>query len=84
MWNDQPYAPAGVVFRSKYLNAPTPENLQADNAELDRIKSAGVTDIWIDPQRSLLDSSVAQGQALIDAVEQRGLRYGVKVGGRYR
>jgi hypothetical protein len=83
-WNGQPYAPAGVVFRSEYLNAPTPENLQKDGAELDGIKAAGVLDLWIDPQRGLLENSPEQVQALIDAVESRGFRYGLRVGDRFR
>lgn len=83
-WNDQPYAPAGVVFHSRYLKDPTPDNLQADGAELDRLKSGGVQDIWIEPGRGLLENTPAQTQALIDAAETRGFRYGLRVGDRSR
>lgn len=83
-WNDQHYVPAGLVFHSRYLKEPTPEHLQADAAELDRLKSAGVQDIWIEPGRGLLENTPEQTQAVIDAVEARGFRYGLRVGDRSR
>jgi len=84
IWNDQPYAPAGVVFHSAYLRAPTAANLQADEAELDRLKSAGIGDLWIEPGRGLLEATIAETQAVVDAVEHRGFRYGLRVGDRAR
>jgi hypothetical protein len=84
MWNDQPYAPAGVVFHSAYLQSPTSEHLAADQAELDRLKAVGITDLWIEPGRGLLETTIEQTQAIVDAVEQRGFRYGLRVGDRAR
>lgn len=84
MWNEQPYAPAGVVFHSRYLKSPTADNLQADQAQMDQLKAAGVLDVWIEPDRGLLENTVAQTQAVIDALESRGFRYGLRVGDRAR
>lgn len=83
-WNEQPYAPAGVVFHSKYLKDGKPDSLQADQAALDQLRSGGVQDLWIEPGRGLMENSVAQVQTVIDAVEQRGFRYGLRVGDRSR
>ncbi|HEU4751531.1 MAG TPA: hypothetical protein VFU47_00385, partial [Armatimonadota bacterium] len=60
------------------------ENLRKDEAELDRIKAAGVGDLWIDCERGLLQSTPEQTQKILDAVESRGLRYGLRVGDRFR
>lgn len=83
-WNEQPYVPAGVVFHSQMLKDGKPESLQADLAALDQLKSAGITDIWIEPGRGLMETPLARTQALIDAVDQRGFRYGLRVGDRSR
>lgn len=84
LWNDQPYAPVGVVFHSAYLKSPSDETLRKDAEELDRLKAAGVQDLWIDPDRGLLENKAEQTQALIDQVENRGFRYGLRVGDRSR
>lgn len=84
VWDGKPYAPAGIVFRSAYLRSPSPESLQEDQSALERLQAAGVQDLWIDPQRGLLQNTLAQTQALLDAVEARGLRYGLRVGDRSR
>ncbi|MBM3459104.1 MAG: hypothetical protein FJX77_11305, partial [Armatimonadetes bacterium] len=81
-WDEKPYAPAGLVFRSAYLQNPTPETLQKDLAELDQLKGAGILDIWVEPQRGLLENTQEQIQTLLDALEQRGFRYGLRVGDR--
>jgi hypothetical protein len=83
-WEGQPYAPAGLVFHSTYLQAPTDAALRADGAELDRLKAAGILDIWVNCERGLLQCTPAQTQALIDALETRGFRYGLRVGDRSR
>jgi len=82
VWNDKPYLPCGVVFRSEYLAKPSAETLQQDVETLDRLKSAGVRDLWIDPQRGLLENTAEQTQAVVDAVESRGFQYGLRVGDR--
>jgi hypothetical protein len=84
VWDDKPYAPAGVVFHSAYLKETSPGALEKDQAELDRLKAAGIADIWIDAGRGLLENKVEQTQAVIDAVESRGFRYGLRVGDRHR
>lgn len=84
LWDGAPYAPAGVVFHSAYLNKPGDDTLQKDLAELDRLRAAGVLDIWIDPDTGLLENSPEQTQKLIDAVETRGFRYGLRIGDRTR
>jgi hypothetical protein len=83
-WNEKPYVPVGIVFRSAYLSAPSADALQKDGTELDRLKSAGIQDIWIEPGRGLLQNTVQQTQTIIDAVETRGFRYGLRVGDRFQ
>ncbi len=83
-WNGQPYTPAGLVFYSQYLKQPSAAALQQDQQELDRLKAAGVQDLWIDPQRGLLENSTEQVQAVLDSVESRGFRYGLRIGDRSR
>jgi hypothetical protein len=83
VWDGKPYAPAGVVFRSAYLREPNAAALRKDQEELDRLRSAGIQDIWIDSD-GLLQNGVEQTQALIDAVESRGFRYGLRVGDHFR
>ena len=82
-WDEKPYVPAGVVFHSAFLRAPSAETLQQDVAELDRLKSAGIEDVWVEPDRGLLENSTEQIQSLLDALEQRGFRYGLRVGDRH-
>jgi len=84
VWDGAPYAPAGVVFHSRYLAGPSEAALQKDTSELDRLKSAGVQDVWVEPGRGLLQNSPTQIQALVDALEARGFRYGLRVGDRHR
>ncbi len=84
LWDDKPYTPAGVVFHSAYLGAPGPETLRRDEEELDRLKAAGVEDLWVDPPAGLLKNSPEATQTLLDALESRGFRYGLRVGDRAR
>jgi hypothetical protein len=83
-WEGTPYTPAGVVFHSAYLGKPGAETLKRDEAELERLRGAGILDIWIDPGTGLLENSPQETQKLIDAVETRGFRYGLRVGDRFR
>src|SRR5687768_17519836 len=71
-WDGKPYVPAGVVFHSEFLKSPSDDTLAKDRAELERLKSGGVQDIWIEPGRGLLETKVADTQKLIDALEARG------------
>lgn len=82
VWDGEPYVPVGVAIASAHLAAPSAENLAADEATLDRLRAAGVRDVWIDARRPLVDCPVAAIQQLIDALEQRGFRYGLAIQGR--
>jgi hypothetical protein len=83
-WDDKPYVPSGVVFRSAYLKAPSAATLQTDAQELDQLRAAGILDLWVEPQRGLLECSVEETQAVVDLLESRGFRYGFRVGDRHR
>lgn len=83
VWEGKPYTPAGVVFRSAFLHAPSPETFRQDQEELGRLQSAGVHDLWIDPQRGLLRAQVEQTQSLLDEVESHGFKYGLRVADRF-
>ncbi len=84
VWDDKPYTPAGVVFHSAYLKAPSADSLKQDEAELDHLRQGGIEDVWVEPGRGLLQCTPAQTQTLVDALESRGLRYGLRVGDRFR
>jgi hypothetical protein len=79
-WDGKPYLPAGVVFHSQFLKSPSDDSLARDAAELERLKSGGVQDIWVEPGRGLLETKVSDTQKLIDALEARGFRYGLRIG----
>src|SRR5687767_13345696 len=81
-WDGKPYLPAGVVFHSQFLKAPSDDSLAKDTAELDRLSAGGVQDIWIEPGRGLLETKVADTQQLLDALEARRFRYGLRIGDR--
>lgn len=83
-WDGKPYVPIGVVFHSQHLKAPSDSSLSTDERTLDGLKSAGITDVWIEPGRGLLDCRTAEIQAVIDALEVRGFKYGLRVRDRYR
>ena len=79
VWDGKPYLPAGVVFRSSYLADPTEANWQLDEQSLSRLKSLGVSDVWVDPGRGLLAVPVDATQRLVSALETQGFRYGLQV-----
>ena len=81
-WDDKPYQPVGVVFYSAYLKAPSQDTLRADQTELDRLKAAGISDVWVEPGRPLLECTPVEVQALIDQLESVGFRYGLRIGDR--
>ncbi len=82
LWEGQPYLPAGVVFRSRFLASPSEESFAADRAALERLRGAGVQDLWVDPGRGLLGCRPDETQRLLDALESLGFRYGLAVSDR--
>ncbi|MBI3912109.1 MAG: hypothetical protein HY320_14410 [Armatimonadetes bacterium] len=83
-WDGGPYVPVGVAFQSAYLKEATEARWTEDERNLDRLQAAGVRDLWIDPARGLLSCPLAATQRLLDALEQRGFRYGLAVQDRHR
>lgn len=82
LWNDAPYAPAGIVFRPEHLRAGGEESLAADRRTLDGLRTAGIQDVWVEPGPHLLTVPPTRLQAVIDELETRGFRYGLRIGDR--
>ncbi len=81
MWDGQVYVPVGGRFCPRIIEiGDTDANWLADKAALDATKAAGVSDILISPRRSVVDSSSAAWQKLIDYLDSQGLRYGISFG----
>lgn len=82
LWEGRAYAPVGVVFHSRSLAQPSPAAEVADAAALEKLRAAGVRDLWVDPGRGLLGCPVSDVQRLADRLEQDGFRYGFAVDDR--
>src|SRR5262249_25681126 len=49
IWDEKPYTPGGVMFRSHFLPAPSEATFKEDVDLLDTLKAAGVHDLLLDP-----------------------------------
>ncbi|CCW34507.1 hypothetical protein CTKA_00473 [Chthonomonas calidirosea] len=79
-WNHVPYVPVGVAFTPVSFKEGSPSAWHSDEAYLDALKAHGITDVLITPPDSLVDVSPSALQRLIDAMEARGLHYGIGFG----
>jgi hypothetical protein len=78
-WEGHLYAPAGVVFHSRYLLQPSEAAFAEDAAALARLSAAGTQDLWVDPGRGLLACPPEATRRLLDLLEKEGFRYGLAV-----
>ncbi len=78
-WKSDPFVPVGGLFESRYMADPTDANLAADQAALDKIKAAGITDIILSAGKPLTDSSPSSLQKMIDYLDQNGFTYGIDI-----
>ncbi len=75
IWEGKPYLPAGVMLRVAADAAPSAERL-------DLLASHGVKDLCVVRRGGWLAGNSASDQALVDALEARGFRYGITLDGR--
>src|SRR5437879_5152458 len=81
VWDGKPYLPAGVVLHvpgSQVAGAPSPPVTQA----LDLLVAHGVKDVCLVRSGGWLAGDTPADQALVDALETRGLRYGIALDAR--
>jgi hypothetical protein len=79
VWEGQPYCPAGVVFHSRFLAEPSEATFAADRDAIERLRTAEIQDVWIDPGRGLMSCRPEEVQRLVNLFEARGFRYGLAV-----
>jgi hypothetical protein len=77
LWKDQPYLPAGTLFRPASLHDTGPDAWSKDQQELDALRGAGVKDLLVEATRGLQASPEGALARLADALEERGFRYGL-------
>lgn len=84
IWDGEPYIPFGGMFVPKYLrqyDANNPEvnkaNFEQDKADLDEIRAAGITDLYIGANIMLVTPTWAY-KYFLDYLEKTGWRYGIQ------
>lgn len=79
VWDGSPYTPFGFAFSPKYLaDGLTDANLAEDKAQIEALKTAGVTDVVIRPGKGLDSIPADAMQKVVDLLESAGMTYGVQ------
>ncbi|MFT4248554.1 MAG: hypothetical protein QM581_11105 [Pseudomonas sp.] len=76
IWDGERYIPIGGMFVSRYVSNPTAANLSWDRQTLQKIRSAGVRDIYVNA--SFTRATPGDFQKVIDLLEELGFRYGIQ------
>ena len=80
-WNGEIYMPVGVWLTPQSLRADATEaDFQRDEQLLDTLVRAGINDICIVPRDAAITIPAERWQRLVDALEARGMRYGLSLG----
>ncbi len=80
-WNGEIYMPAGVWITPQSLRADSTEaDFQRDEQLLDALARAGINDVCVVPRDAAPTISAERWQRLVDALEARGMRYGLSLG----
>jgi len=87
-WDGAPWVPVGGVVATAFFTAYFPgdeelnrKSLRAFESRLDTLKDAGLLDVTFEPAGDLLDRPAHVLQRVLDALEARGFRYGISIGG---
>lgn len=80
IWDGKPYIPVGSTFTPRSLTDPDASAWQADQATLATLKSRGLIDIILSPDRPLAEVPPKALQRVIDHLDANGFRYGVAFG----
>ena len=91
IWDGEPYIPMGGMFCSQFIvnfnpdnDAANRANFEADKADLDKLLSLGIRDLYVNPVRAGYDVPPYAWEYLFDYLESRGWRYGIQLGGMNR
>jgi len=81
VWDGQAYLPFAVVFQPKYLTeSPNEKDFEADKANLEAIKHAGIVDILLRPGSSGLSAAPVEAfQRVLDLIESMDMRYEIEL-----
>lgn len=80
MWDGAPYLPVGGSFTPACLNDELETSWQKDVSNLELLKSKGVLDVLIAPQKSLPEIKQTLFQRLLDYLDANGFKYGIAFG----
>jgi len=88
VWDGQPYAPVGGVVATGFIATYIPDDDELNDKKfapfeqrLDLLREQGVRDVYLTPACDLLSRPPHVIQRVLDAMEARGLRYGLRIGG---
>ncbi len=80
VWDADPYMPVGGEFVSAYLSKSSDEeDYKLDTMAIDAIYEAGIHDIILSSSSPLTKTDPDRFQKIIDYLEKKGMRYGVKI-----
>ena len=91
IWDGEPYVPMGGMFCSQFIvnfnpdnDAANRANFEADKADLDKLRSLGIRDLYVNPVRAGYDVPPYAWEYFFDYLESQGWRYGIQLGGMNR
>ena len=80
LWDSDPYIPVGAVFVSQYLAPGAGDDAyQADVANLQTLKSKGITDVVLKSNGPITSSAPSAIQKMIDYLDSNGFTYGIEL-----
>lgn len=83
VWGGHPYLPAGGIFQSRYLSdGQTDANWNADTADLQTLKSHGVTDLILSAHSDaggVTNTPPDALQKMLDYLDANGFTYGLDI-----
>jgi hypothetical protein len=84
LWEERPYLPVGEVFHAESLRDGADAAWERDLRSLEALKSAGVLDLTVTVDRGLTALPPGALPRLVDALRERGFRYGLAIDDRPR
>lgn len=80
IWDGKPFLPIGVAFSPESLFSNSKSSWDHDKNELDTLKTDGVSNILIQPGQTLVDTTPASLQKLLNYLDSNGFHYGISFG----
>ena len=80
IWDGKPYLPVGSTFTPRSLTDSDASAWKADQETLAALKSRGLVDIILSPDRPLAEVPPKALQKVLDHLDANGFRYGVAFG----